>query len=170
MQKCNDKTRKYDKGFTLIELIVVIAIIAVLAVVIAPQYTQFIDRARKNADLQTAVAMDKVIHMLVADGTISTETTISWYGDSSGSSCDIKAHNLKDKESNKVAKKVRTSLEEIVGNDLTRKSNNAPPCVWIINYPKDGDVNLFDEFPKQPYYYGSKGKGKPLSFDSDKWK
>ncbi len=44
----------FNKGFTMVELIIVIAIIAVLAAVLAPQYLRFVEDSKKASDLSMA--------------------------------------------------------------------------------------------------------------------
>ncbi len=56
-----------NKGFTLVELIIVVAIIAVLAAVLAPQYLQYVERARESNDLQVATSIMRATTAAVAD-------------------------------------------------------------------------------------------------------
>lgn len=48
-----DKIKKNNKGFTLVELIVVVAILAVITVVVAPQYLEYVEKARIGTDENT---------------------------------------------------------------------------------------------------------------------
>lgn len=50
MKKFMDKIKKNNKGFTLVELIVVVAVLAIITVVVAPQYLQYVDKARVGTD------------------------------------------------------------------------------------------------------------------------
>ena len=53
MRKLMDKIKKNNKGFTLVELIVVVAILAVITVVVAPQYLNYVEKARIGTDENT---------------------------------------------------------------------------------------------------------------------
>ncbi len=64
-----------NKGFTLIELIVVIAIIAILAGILAPQYTQYLERSRESNDLQSATNLLRAASVGAADVASTTQIT-----------------------------------------------------------------------------------------------
>jgi len=55
------------KGFTLIELVVVIAILAILAAIAVPQLIGFQDRAKEQADKQTAAQVKNSLALLYAN-------------------------------------------------------------------------------------------------------
>jgi prepilin-type N-terminal cleavage/methylation domain-containing protein len=75
MFKMFEKSRR-KKGFTLIELIVVIAILAILAVIAIPRLLGFQDRAKEQADKQTAVQIRNAVALLHANGEITGSGTI----------------------------------------------------------------------------------------------
>lgn len=54
MLKLFRRSKKNNKGFTLVELIVVIAIMAILAVAVTPKLTQFLDKSKIATDKEIA--------------------------------------------------------------------------------------------------------------------
>lgn len=68
LQKIALHQKKKNKGFTLVELVVVIAILAILAAIAVPQLIGFTDRARQQADNQTAAQVKNAVALLWANG------------------------------------------------------------------------------------------------------
>ena len=59
--------KKYNKGFTLIELIVVIAILGILAIIAVPRFLSFLDQARITSDkanLRTLNTVSQFYYMM----------------------------------------------------------------------------------------------------------
>jgi len=70
MKKLTTLLKKKNRGFTLVELIVVIAILAILAAIALPQLLGFQDRAREQADKQTAIQVRNATALLWANDEI----------------------------------------------------------------------------------------------------
>lgn len=74
----NKHMRKNKKGFTLVELVVVIAILGILALIAVPKLLGFQDRARAQADKQSAVQVRNSIALLNSNGEITMADTSSY--------------------------------------------------------------------------------------------
>ena len=62
------KERKKDnKGFTLVELVIVIAILAILVGLLAPQYTKYVEKSRKAADVNNMDELIKAVEVYEID-------------------------------------------------------------------------------------------------------
>lgn len=69
------RTKRNNKGFSLVELIIVIAIMAILAGVLAPQFVKYINRSRTATDIQNAQQMATALSTEFADTERTTDVT-----------------------------------------------------------------------------------------------
>ena len=71
-------TKKNNKGFSLVELIVVVLIMAIIAVALAPQVTKWVENSRQATDLQTKDSIVSALQVASTDKTIlGTEITVT---------------------------------------------------------------------------------------------
>lgn len=76
-----ENTKKNNKGFSLVELIVVIAIMAVLMVVLAPALLRYVEKARVQTDETTASEVLNAVETALSDDEIYQKVTGSSTGD-----------------------------------------------------------------------------------------
>ena len=62
-----DRKKKDNKGFTLVELVIVIAILAILVGLLAPQYTKYVEKSRKSADINNMDELIKAVEVYEID-------------------------------------------------------------------------------------------------------
>ena len=66
------KSRKNNKGFSLVELIVVVAIMAVLVGVLAPAYLTYVEKTRVQKDTSAIAEVVSAMKNLCADEEVAT--------------------------------------------------------------------------------------------------
>lgn len=67
MKNNNEIKKLNNKGFSLVELIIVIAIMAVLIGVLAPQYLKYVEKSRKQADLDNFQSIITAVQVYYSD-------------------------------------------------------------------------------------------------------
>lgn len=67
------KTKKSNKGFSLVELIVVVLIMAIVAVALAPQVMKWVGHSRTATDAQTYDTLVENIQLALADEDVLAE-------------------------------------------------------------------------------------------------
>lgn len=60
-----------NEGFTLIELIIVVAILAILVGILAPQYTKYVEKSRRSADMSNAKEIETTLRLALVTEDIS---------------------------------------------------------------------------------------------------
>lgn len=78
MLKLFNRKKKDNKGFTLVELVIVVAILAILVGILAPQYTKYVEKSRKSADVSNLENLVTAFKTAAADGT--TDIKAGTYG------------------------------------------------------------------------------------------
>lgn len=85
------KSKKENRGFTLIELMIVIAIIGILASVAVPQYTRYTKRAKFSEVIQAVADVKVSVTVCYAATNILTLCDDSSTGNGSSSDSDVAA-------------------------------------------------------------------------------
>lgn len=74
MFKFLKEKKKDNKGFTLVELVVVVAILAILVGLLAPQYTKYVEKSRKSADVNNMDEIVKAVQVWAVDRATTSST------------------------------------------------------------------------------------------------
>ena len=129
-------SKKNNKGFSLIELIVVVLIISIIAVALAPQVMKYIQTARVNVDVSNAgeiksAAQAAAAHFSASGHNISTDAAISF-------------------EAGKVLTTEPTdgTLDDALYEDIGISTSVPAPAVksdkdmnfWVVEYKQNGAI------------------------------
>lgn len=68
-------TKKNNKGFSLVELIVVVLIMAIIAVALAPQVTKWVENSRQSSDAQLNDSLISACQIVATQATYSNSST-----------------------------------------------------------------------------------------------
>lgn len=149
--------KKNNKGFTLVELVIVIAILAILVGLLAPQYTKYVEKSRKSADVDNMNEMVKAVQVYAVD----QGTKDGGNKEAKDISITLKASGVALSDSNKI---LESALTEYVPNynKIALKSKqwgDDPKATFTID--TDGDVkvtlspNAFAEYSESKKAAGS---------------
>lgn len=128
MLKNFKKRKKNNKGFTLVELVVVIAILAILIGLLVPQYTKYVDEARKSSDASNLANMVRAVEIAAADpnGELKPDTEIKITITTDGSKVSSNANDPAT-----VASKINETVgDNSVGSGETQGSVKLKSTSW----------------------------------------
>ena len=187
----------YNKGFTLVELIIVIAIMAILSAAIAPALIRYIVKARKADDIAAADTIATSLNAAIASNEelyeyIDWQTrcctfenhpndyrVIAWSAAPSKSStrskftyCRGASNGLGDFSSQKQA--FLDFVNEDLGDKVVDMRFNSFTHLdqWIMAVDKDGNLYIFvsANFREGSYWINSERKGgSPSSYCYELW-
>lgn len=115
-----DRKKKDNKGFTLVELVIVVAILAILVGILAPQYTKYVEKSRKAADVANLENMVTAFKTAASDGNDQINAgvytiTIGTQGEGTAAtnSTTVKSENLTGSAAEATA---NTKIEELLAS------------------------------------------------------
>lgn len=139
--------KQNNKGFSLLELIASIAIMAVLSGMLAPQFFQYIEKARETRDMQTLHIVYTAVQAALSDDAAyealcESADVESAAGDSGDvwEYCDTLEHVLENGEFGE-------EVEEVLGVPGTvdlqsKKAGNGVVCIRISGEDDGGGISV----------------------------
>ena len=152
--------KKWNYGFSLVELIIVIAIMAVLAAVIAPALIRYIAKSRRASDVQTASVIMSAVTYAYSEG-------YSFEGDVSGVAQDADVVGTDILNNISVGSETPYSLEVIsIAKNEDTFVNNTPEQQHFLDLVRQtiGKNNNIGKDFSTPKCKQNSGNGVPAGF------
>ena len=165
MFKFLKEKKKDNKGFTLVELVVVIAILAILVGLLAPQYTRYVEKARKSADVSNMDELVRAVQVYAVDGATDTKSaaatniTIQLTKDgvkgATAASATTPTPIVKDSYLDKAFTASVPNWDKIVRKSTQWGANGDDNPTVVLEVTKEGDVKITSKAPADfEKYYG----------------
>lgn len=155
-----NRKKKDNKGFTLVELVVVIAILAILVGLLAPQYTRYVEKSRKSADVSNMDELVRAVQVYAVDNGVAKTTAAEASLTITLTADGVKgATNTTIDATSTLGKAFTASVpnwDKIVRKSSQSGTGNQDPTV-VLSISKEGDVKIESKSPGDfEEYYGKK--------------
>ena len=142
------RTKRNNKGFSLVELIIVIAIMAILAGVLAPQFVKYIGRSRTSTDIQNAQQIATALSTEFAD--TERTTAVAQQSVTNGATAWDDATATVDKTNHRSQKEVFGGVQKV-------KAKSGYHFVYEITEAGEVKVSVTDGTNTTDLYPEAKG-------------
>lgn len=133
--------KKNNKGFTLVELVIVIAILAILVGLLAPQYTKYVEKSRKSADVDNMNEMVKAVQVYAVD-----QGTKAGGNKATSGTIKLSSSGVTVTDTDTTNKPIENALKEYVPNysniALKSKQWGTPDPTATFTIDADGGVKV----------------------------
>lgn len=131
-----------NKGFSLVELIIVVAIMAILVGVLAPVYTQYVEKSRKSSDVSAfadaATAVETVFIDYAARGKDLTSASVTI--DKSGVIVNVSGNTTAQSEIAAIIGTYKLQAKSYNSGTISASSSTNSATPGAITWTSSGDV------------------------------
>ena len=129
------------KGFTLVELVVVIAILGILAAITVPRLLGFQQRAREQADKQTAVQIRNAVALLHANGEIYPDANGTTFTVADGGTLTYASGDTLYKDKDRTTTVANTAAQALIIQLTGAIDLQSTTSIVQITLGSDGEVS-----------------------------